>query len=410
MPSSITKQAEDYLEALAKALEVPTSRYEQAEKSYKSLGDWLHRDQSTIVHFEPEIFVQGSFRLGTAIKPVNETEHYDIDSVLLLNALSKQAISQAGLKELVGVEIHAYRDSQNMSKPAKPGRRCWTLEYADGAQFHMDILPSIPNGAAQRLLLEDRALDTTYADSAIAITDDETGNYQVICNDWPRSNPKGYSEWFKSRMGDVFTRRRAIILDEMTAEGVTASIEDVPVYRVRTPLQSAIMILKRHRDKMFEDDPDEKPISVILSTLSARSYGGEETIAGALITILNQMGSHVGHDGEKFVITNPTDPSENFADRWENKPARATAFFSWLKQAQSDFGRAATLIEHREMSSVLADRMGRAVTDVASDTALNPSAPPVNSLLRGSGAAVAAASTPSFADAPRVPTKPAGFA
>ena len=48
MSVSVTKQADTYLEALAKALEIPQSRYEQAEKSYKSVGEWLHRDESTV--------------------------------------------------------------------------------------------------------------------------------------------------------------------------------------------------------------------------------------------------------------------------------------------------------------------------------------------------------------------------
>ena len=53
----ITKQAEAYLTALAKALEIPRSRYEQAERSYKSFGDWLHREASSVRNYEPDVFV-----------------------------------------------------------------------------------------------------------------------------------------------------------------------------------------------------------------------------------------------------------------------------------------------------------------------------------------------------------------
>ena len=48
MAVTVTKQAEAYLEALAKALEIPPARYDQAERSYKSLGEWLHRDESNV--------------------------------------------------------------------------------------------------------------------------------------------------------------------------------------------------------------------------------------------------------------------------------------------------------------------------------------------------------------------------
>ena len=334
-----------------------------------------------------------------------------MDCACSLTKLAKSDLSQAGLKELLGGEIRAYRKSKGIQKEVHEGRRCWRLEYADGAQFHMDIVPCIPNATAQRLLLESRNLDARFADTAIAITDNEVPEYHEITEDWPRSNPRGYAEWFKSRMGDVFVRHRQQILDEMRAEGVTASVEDIPTYRVRTPLQSAIMILKRHRDMMFADDPTDKPISIIISSLAAHAYEGEETIGLALLSILSRMESTIEHDGTKYIIRNPTDALENFADKWEDHPERAEAFFGWLEQAREDFSAAGRLVEHRRMSSVLASRMGRDVTDQASEAALQPTRPGSAGLF---GKVTAASSTTapsvSFADQPRTPKKPDGFA
>lgn len=411
MAVAITKQAETYLEALAEALEIPRTRYEQAEKSYHSLGEWLHREASTVRNYDPDVFVQGSFRLGTVIRPLSDDEEYDVDCACSLTSLSKSDLSQHDLKDLLGDEIKLYRENKGIQKPVRERQRCWRLEYADGAQFHMDIVPCIPNAEDQRLLLEVRSLDATFADTAIAITDNEELSYNTITDDWPRSNPRGYVEWFKSRMGDVFVRRRQQILNEMRSNGVTASIEDIPTYRVRTPLQSAIMILKRHRDTMFADDPTHKPISIIISTLAARAYQGEETIGYALLSILSRMEEAIEHDGTKYVIKNPTDALENFADKWEKYPERADAFSDWLKQAREDFSAASRLVEHRRMSTVLADRMGRDLTDQASDAALQPTRPGSPGLVKVAGVA-SAASAPnvSFADAPRTPKKPDGFA
>ena len=196
MANAITNQAEDYLEALVDELEIPISRYEQADKSYKSLGDWLHRPESKVQHLAPDIYVQGSFRLGTVIKPISNDEQYDIDSVCVLEKLEKSDLSQADLKTLLGNEIKLYRKSRNITKVVQEGRRCWTLEYADGAQFHMDIVPSLLNGKSQRLLLESHEMDAQWADTAIAITDNEVPNYYYVTDDWPRSNPKGFAEWF----------------------------------------------------------------------------------------------------------------------------------------------------------------------------------------------------------------------
>lgn len=409
----ITKQAEAYLETLAKTLEISPSRYEQAEKSYKSLGDWLHREGSIVRDFDPDVFVQGSFRLGTVIKPQSDDEEYDVDCACSLTNLAKSKLSQAELKELLGKEIKLYRKSKGITKEVHEGRRCWRLEYADGAQFHMDIVPCIPNGQDQRRLLEAKHLDARFADSAIAITDNEVlPQYYMITDDWPRSNPRGYAEWFKSRMGDVFVRGREQVLKEMRAEGVTANVEDIPTYRVRTPLQSAIMILKRHRDMMFANNLTDKPISIIITTLAAHAYQGEESIGYTLLSILNRMEEAIEHDGQKYVIKNPTDALENFADKWEEHPERARAFFSWLEQARNEFSDVGHLVEHRGMTSILATHMGRDLTKQVSESMLQKSRLGTSGLLGATTTASSATSAPnvSFSDTARTPKKPDGFA
>lgn len=401
---SITREAEEYLEDLVAELEVPESRYAQAERSYKSLGEWLHRDASTVREFDPEVYVQGSFRLGTTIRPLNEEEEYDVDAVCELKRLQKQQLTQKKLKALLGAEIRAYRSEKNMVKPVREGRRCWILDYADGAQFHMDVVPALPNEHSARRLLETRGVDTRWLRTAIAITDRESQSYEQLTDDWPRSNPKGYSEWFKSRMAGIFERKRRII-----AEGARASVEGIPEYRVRTPLQAAVMILKRHRDHSFAARYDVRPISVILTTLAAHSYNGEETIGQALAAILEGMDKHILYIGGRHWIPNPTDPLENFADKWAEHPERAEAFFEWLEQARREFGHAARIVNREVIATTVAKGVGSALAERARIRRSGPTHLSSASLLRAPSVAPAAAGL-TFPDRPRVPTKPQGFA
>lgn len=400
---------EPFLEALVEELAIPESRYEQAETSYKSLGTWFHRPESAVRALDPAVYVQGSFRLGTAIRPITDAEEYDVDSVCELRKLSKTQLTQFQLKELLGSEVKAYHKAHGMTKPVREGRRCWILDYADGAQFHMDLLPALPNAAEQRMLLEKAMVDVRWAETAVVITDNESGDYYVQSATWPRSNPKGYAKWFASRMSAILNRRKQLLVESLRKRGVNASVEDLPEYRVRTPLQSAVMLLKRHRDSMFVTPAlaENKPISVILSTLAAHAYGQEETIAGALRSILASMDQYVRWDGARFHIPNPTDPLENFADRWHNDPRRAEAFFQWLKQAREDFGRVAQATTLKAMNEAVRTRMGSGLTDRAVGE-LTP--PPGGGLLRAATAATAATSLPSFGNAPRIPTTPKGFA
>lgn len=329
---------EDVLEAIAEAIDIPDHLNEVARDRYQSIGNWLDRDASTIKQYDPEISPQGSFLLGTVIRPIGDLDTYDIDLVCRLNA-TKQDFSMAELKKAVGAEIIGYATAHRMEKEPEDGRRCWTMEYADDASFHMDILPSLPDEATYRVLMEKSdnvalATDQGIREQAIAITDKTHPKYSVRCDEWPVSNPKGYGIWFQSRQSEaVLTRKRAI----METDRVYASVDDVPDYKVKTPLQRAIQLLKRHRDTMFNGD-DDKPISIIITTLSAHAYNGEQTIGEALRSILKNMHMYIEDEGGVKWVANPVNPMENFADKWLEAPEKEKNFFSWLEKARRDFG------------------------------------------------------------------------
>lgn len=357
----LTPEAERLLDDLAASLAISPSRYEAAERSYKSVGEWLSRPGSAFARVGTTIYAQGSFRLATVIRPVNDDEDYDLDVVCEV-VMPKSTMSQAEFKALMGKELTAYANAHSMATPTE-SRRAWRLDYADGAQFHMDVLASVPDGARQRMLLEARGLTSTYAQSAIALTCREHPNFYIHSEDWPTSNPKGYSEWFKLRMGPLFNlKRRGMQLAE-----AKASIEEIPEYRVRTPLQAAIQILKRHRDIRFIDDAENRPISIVITTLAAKAYNQEATIGAALFGILDRMDSFIDYRDGVAWIENPADPRENFADKWQKHPEKAQAFRDWLEEARADFEAAARMSDLDELIDLLSPRLGRKLVESAAN-------------------------------------------
>lgn len=354
-----TSKAERLLEALAASLEIPPSKYEAAERSYKSVGKWLDRDESVFAHRNVSVYPQGSFRLGTVIPPHNADGEYDLDVVCEIE-MDKLELTQKQLKEKLGQEVKAYAKVHGMADPIE-ARRCWTLNYADGAQFHMDILPALPDGSRQKFLAEAAGLDAKSLNQALAITCFYDENYNRQTSDWPGSNPKGYADWFREQMKIVFNSRR----ESMRLYEARASVEEIPEYRVTTPMQSAIKILKRHRDIRFTGDEDLRPISIILTTLGALAYNQEITISGALFGILGRMESHIEVRGGVYWIENPADPRENFADKWEETPAKKIAFDDWLQTAKEDFSLAASTSTEEDFIDVLAPRMGRSLVEAA---------------------------------------------
>ena len=307
---------ERFLHNFAKSLEISDTAQQKATNHYESIGNWLGREESLLAIYEPEFYSQGSIRLGTAIKPLNEDDEYDLDAVCLLNKQSVNNSSQQQVKELIGYELRLYVKANNFQKPLDEGKRCWTLEYSDSAQFHMDILPSVPDedGFRKQLYKSNISLDSIdslHTSTAISITDNTSYNYKDISPDWNKSNPKGYHKWFQNRC-----KVTQIAKDFVALESATANIEEIPSQETKKPLQKAIMILKRHRDIMFQDDGEHKPISIIITTLSAKAYKGTKSLKDTLDDLVYGMVNQITCDINKnCVVLNHVNPNENFADK-----------------------------------------------------------------------------------------------
>lgn len=129
------------------------------------------------------------------------------------------------------------------------------------------------------------------------------------------------------------------LMQKRAAMAKAARVDDIPAYRWKSPLQQCVQILKRHRDKMFEEDSDGKPISIIVMTLAGAAYQGEVEIDEALTRILTDMGGFVRTESPR--VPNPVNPVEDFADKWADPKYKdlhlEQNFWKWLEQAQSDF-------------------------------------------------------------------------
>ena len=215
---------------------------------------------------------------------------------------------------------------KNMIDPRNGGRRCWTIRYAESSKFHLDILPAIPDVYVELLV---PSMPTEWAETAICLTDRET--WSIPNAAWPRSNPKGYVAWFKHRM-----RIRLEAAKRARAKEIQAQVEEIETFAVRTPLQQLVQILKRDRDVRFNDDED-KPISIIITTLAARAYNNESDLVEAVLDVVPRMREYIENRDGVWWVPNPVNPMENFADKWAEKPRKAELFFNWLDQIEREY-------------------------------------------------------------------------
>lgn len=367
MPQASQQQLADILERIAESLDIPDHVHEDAVKKYEEVGHWLEEKDAVGGRREPLVYPQGSFALGTVTKPIDEDGEYDIDLVYERD-LRKTSITQEQLKEEAGEHLESFveylHESHREAPKLEPGRRCWTLDYPD--QFHMDILPAIPND-------EGRDSGGYQSETKILITDKDV-------REWQHSNPKGYANWFRKQMEYQFQEKRAAMARrQLLAEGVVnlqegmvkAAAEAVPDYKVKTPLQRAIQILKRHRDYYFRDDKDHRPVSIIINTLAANAYAEEDNLVDALLNLIRRMPDFIDDreiNGKRVAwVENPVNHAENFADRWQDEefPEREEKFRGWLDKADRDFTEALQGGGLHKIIRILGSSLGEAVVKEA---------------------------------------------
>lgn len=338
------------LSELADEIDITESQEGAIKRAYNGVASWLNQKGTIIAKHKVAIFPQGSMMYGTTIRPINETDDYDIDLVCEFTE-ETEALTPEYIKQRVGKRLLENPQYRCMLK--EEGRRCWTLQYNEELNFHMDILPSIPfsegyqSDNSLRVAYESM---TTWKKQAILATDKNKARetYKFI-----PTNPKGYAQWFidKANIG------RNCMANE--------SIERVPNYPQKTVLQKAIQLLKRYRDVMFGDDKEDvKPISIIITTLIAMCYNGETQIYDFICKALKNLENLISKTSKnEYIIENPVMSSENFADKWRENPDKALAFYRWQKKAIVDFRRLETLTSYTEIYKVFKEMFAQKPVD-----------------------------------------------
>lgn len=302
------------LELVCQNMELTPTQYQDAKAKYEAVSGWL-ADSDDPRLANGLIFPQGSMRLGTTVKPVGRDE-FDIDLVAQLDYAQHDTPTE--VYRAIGARLRANKTYEALLEPKN---RCWRLNYAESSGLHMDITPAIRNTSCNNggLLVPDREL-----------------------SDWSPSNPAGYADWFEQR-ADL---KPTMLYLETTR--LRADVEPLPEQiRLKGPLKRIVQLCKRHRDVMFADDTrGTAPISIILTTLAACSYehlvqrtnfnNEYELVAAVIKAMPNFIRIDERHGGRRYYIDNPTTEGENFAERWNKHPERASAFYRWHEKMTVD--------------------------------------------------------------------------
>lgn len=281
---------DEMLDAICEKLQLSPSEYRLAEQRYSAIGahlDGHHR----LAAFRPRIYPQGSVAHGTTVKPKGRQEH-DVDLVCELEIEPALVPNPVAVLDLVQESI----EENEIYRPlVERKNRCIRLNYV--GKFHLDILPAVLDRAAGR--------------TCVLVPDCKAGS-------WKPSDPKGYAAWFESRCtmltADVLARAASLPPSESVAE--------------KPQLKLAVQLVKRARDVRFSGS-DLAPRSIILTTLFAQYYSGEQSTFDAIQNILSRILASIPSTG-RLQVLNPTNQKEDFSESW-NEPNRYLAFVNFIR-------------------------------------------------------------------------------
>ena len=297
-------QREELLARIAHELQLDRTRFERMQSAYNAVSELLKNDHDFFDGLVIELYAQGSVRIETTVKPIN-SEDFDLDAVLHIF----DPYYNYSPEEIYNALVRALGRDSYYKKIMQKKSRCVRLNYK--GDFHLDILPAcMPNTFEKELIkIPEKALD-----------------------EWSSGNPKGFSKWFidiAQSVGETLLQKSELILLEAQIE-----TEPLPVgLYEKTPLQRAVQLMKRYRDIYFEDR-EYKVSSIVITTLAARLYQGEnsifETIDHLVARTKNEYLDSINR-GHRFKVLNPVDNQEDFTDSWRDSHYRA--FYAFL----SDF-------------------------------------------------------------------------
>ncbi|WOB51314.1 nucleotidyltransferase [Xanthomonas hydrangeae] len=323
---------EYFLLRAARTISLTEAQYETINARYKVLQGILNAAASPLLG-NAHIFVQGSIGLRTTIKPISGAPEdlgtVDADAIVWLpNADGASA-------ESVLAEIYdRIEEGTRVDADVKLLRRGVRIIYADeNPGFHIDVTPA----------------------RAISGNSEENGQGKLEVPDrelmaWKASSPIPYLGWLEAASKKEIALESVAVLAKKALAMDSATQAPLPEYDQyidNDPLRATIKLLKRHRDEwaIRNKDFSHRPISAVITTLATRAY--EDVAADssnrprrpldAIVEIVANMSEYIRYENGEYLICNPEDNAENFAEKWNREDEGrlyVSAFHKWHADAK----------------------------------------------------------------------------
>ena len=275
----MTKNNQESADFLRDEVNLNQSRLDRLETSVSAVNDYLKNNLTGYQKMER----QGSYALGTLIKPVDDNDEYDADIQIVMNPNPKWEAKDYVLEiNRTLAKNKTYVDKLRLKT------RCVTIDYA--GDFHLDVVPRVTIG----------------------------GKHYVcnrIDNKFEETDGNGYREWFNEK-------------NRITGGN----------------LKRVVRLLKYLRDHKNSFTAKSILLTTLAgNTIKASDEGttAVSTVADTLETILSRMDSYLQQHPNMPTIKNPVLPTEDFNRHWDqrryaNFRTRVQSYAQTAKQAKAE--------------------------------------------------------------------------
>lgn len=337
----------DKINEIIKSLQISETMFKNAEEKYTSVAKLLMEKIGGAY-----VYTQGSFAIGTTTRPYKDGKDlsYDIDLILEVDRNKSELDGDELLEEVYNI----LNENGLYNGKLERWDKSITINYADidGIGFTLDVVPAVKESSDVKQDLIAAGGKEEYIKDAIAISSLDRSDKKG----WYTATPKGYIKWFE----EINLPYKKYLFENMqrdkSGKVIYNSIEEVPHYKMKTPVQETVQFFKRVRDIYYSKrkEYDKRPISAIITTIvasvaSRNSNYGLSTIdlIRKVITELKTYNMFNSLKEEEFYINypnsvdikkingkwemiNPTNPKDNLVDSWNNDESISELFFDWL--------------------------------------------------------------------------------
>ena len=251
----MTKNSQEFKDFLRDEVNLNRNRRDRLETSVGAVDKYLAENLTGYQKMEP----QGSYALGTLIKPVDDNDEYDADIQIVMNPNDDW-----DPKDYVN-EVHGtLKDNDTYSDKMRRKTRCATIDYA--GDFHLDVVPRVTE-------------------------DDQHHVCNRIENEFEVTDGTGYREWFieKNRITDGNLRRVVRLLKYLRDHKNNYTVKSI----LLTTLAG------------YAIEPEDEGTETV------------RTVADTLVTVLTRMDDYLQEHSDMPDIENPVLSSETFNRHWD---------------------------------------------------------------------------------------------